>query len=85
MGLNAKRQARDEAAMDGGLQSDAAQNAPLLSEVDDDKQHHQIGNINTDRQESDEVRPPCPRVPMHLEPRQKFCLLPTHLPALGLG
>ena len=68
MALNAKRQARDEAAADDVLHSDAAEDEPLLSEAADGKHHHQDLNSDIDWQEYDEVRPPFQRVSMYLKP-----------------
>ena len=68
MALNAKRQARDEAAMDEVLHSDAVEDEPLLSEAEDDKKTHQNINSEIHWQEYDEVRPPYRRVSMCLKP-----------------
>ena len=79
MALNAKRQARDEAAADDVLHSDAAEDEPLLSEAEDDKHHHQDLNSDIDWQEYDEVRPPYQRNVFQALGRDTCCL---HLSAI---
>ena len=84
MALNAKRQARDEAATDEVLRSDAAENQQLLSEADSDKQHHQNTISDVDWQEFDEVRPPCQVIIMYRKSQTGMCLLSANLLAINL-